>query len=227
MKAMILAAGRGERLRPLTDTTPKPLVEVGGRPLIAHHLSRLAQAGVHDVVVNLGWLGERIAAALGDGAAFGVRICYSHEGWPALDTGGGVRHALPLLGAAPFLLINGDVWCDYPLARLVRSAQALPPEILGHLLLVPNPPHHADGDFALRDGVVRADGALRLTVAGLSVLRPALFEGCQDGAFPIAPLWRHAAAAGLMRGEEYRGTWFDVGAPERLALLRRQLSSQA
>lgn len=225
MKAMLLAAGRGERFRPATDTMPKPLIPVNGEPLIERHLWRLAEAGVDDVVINLGWLGERIETALGDGARFDLHISYSREGWPALETGGGVSRALPLLGEAPFLLINGDVWCDYPLQRLVGAAAALAPNDLAHLLLVPNPEHHPQGDFGLSDGRV-VDAEPRWTFSGLSVQRPALFAGCPDGAFPILPLWRDALSQGRLAGELYRGRWCDVGTPQRLAALSVELMAQ-
>lgn len=221
---MLLAAGRGQRFRPVTDTTPKPLIAVNGEPLIERHLRRLAAAGVEHVVINLGWLGDRIEAALGDGARFGLRIDYSREGWPALETGGGVHHALPLLGDAPFLLINGDVWCDYPLDRLVSSAATLAPDDLAHLLLVPNPEHHPDGDFGLRhDRVV--DQAPRWTFSGLSIQRPRLFADSAAGAFPILPLWRRALDEGRLAGSHYEGRWCDVGTPQRLAALSAVLDS--
>lgn len=213
--AFILAAGRGERMRPLTDHTPKPLIDVRGRPLIEHHLDGLRRAGIERVVVNLGWLGERLRAHLGDGARYGLRIDYSDEGWPALETGGGIHRALPLLGAAPFVVVNGDVYCDYPLQRLVERAQTLPPTELAHLVLVPNPAHHPDGDFALDGARVRETGEPRHTFSGLSVLRPALFDGCQAGAFALAPLLRAAMRADRVGGELYAGRWSDVGTVER------------
>lgn len=222
---MILAAGRGERFRPVTDTLPKPLICVGGEPLIERHLRRLAAAGVREVVVNLGWLGEQIEAALGDGRRFGLRVVYSCEGWPALETGGGVFHALPLLGTAPFLLVNGDVWTDYPLDRLVARAADLPPNDLAHLVLVPNPAHNPRGDFGLVDGRV-CDSEPRRTFSGLSVQRPELFAGCVDGAFPILRLWRAAEAAGRLAAEVYDGPWSDVGTPERLEALTARLSGR-
>lgn len=226
MKAMLLAAGRGERFRPLTDTVPKPLIPVSGEPLIERHLRRLAMAGIREVVINLGWLGEKIEAVLGDGGCLGMSVVYSREGWPALETGGGVHRALPLLGGAPFLLVNGDVWSDYPLDRLVRTATAMAPTDLAHLVLVPNPEHHPQGDFGLRDGRV-VDTAPHWTFSGLSVQRPALFAGGRDGAFPILPLWRDALAAGKLSGELYRGLWSDVGTPQRLAVLLAVLDSEA
>lgn len=217
MKAFILAAGRGERMRPLTDHTPKPLLDIAGRPLIEWHLQKLAAAGVREVVINLGWLGERIRSHLGEGQRFGLSIAYSNEGWPALETGGGLFHALPLLGTAPFLLVNGDVFTDIDLAALRQ--QPLSPQTLAHLVLVANPPQHAAGDFALLGGRV-VDTGPRLTYSGIALLRPQLFAGCTGGAFPLAPLLKHAMAAGHVTGEQHDGQWCDVGTPERLAALR-------
>lgn len=221
VRAFVLAAGRGERLRPLTDTTPKPLLDVGGRPLIEHHLRALARAGICEVVVNLGWLGEQIRQRLGDGSALGVTVRYSDEGWPALETGGGIRHALPLLGDAPFLLVNADVWTDYPLQALCERAQALPAGDRAHLVLVDNPPQHAQGDFVLRGERVSAGGEPRYTYSGLGVLHPALFAATRTpghpARFPLAPLLRTAMDAGQVGGEHYTGQWSDIGTPERLA----------
>jgi len=225
VKAMILAAGRGERMRPHTDHAPKPLLAVGGQPLVVRHLERLREAGVTDVVINLGWLGEKIRDALGDGSRFGVSLEYSEEGWPALESGGGILHALPLLGPAPFLVLNGDVWTDFPLARLVARARELGRGTLAHLVLVPNPPHHPLGDFALVEGRVSNDDTGRHTFSGLSVHAPEFFEGCVPGHFPLLPLWRSAAARGGMSGELHDGAWSDVGTPGRLAELRRALGT--
>ena len=219
MKAMVLAAGRGERLKPLTDTTAKPLVPVGGEPLVARHLRALAAAGVRDVVMNVAWLADQVTAALGDGGRWGVRIAYSREPWPALETGGGIFRALPLLGDAPFLLVNGDVWTDVDLAAL-----RLPAGMLAHLVLVPNPDHNPAGDFALEGGRVLASGGGRLTYSGVAVLDPALFTGCRPGRFPLAPLLRDAARAGRVTGQVHRGAWLDVGTPERLQALREQVA---
>jgi MurNAc alpha-1-phosphate uridylyltransferase len=218
MKAMILAAGRGERMRPLTDHTPKPLLQAAGRPLIEHHILALATAGIHDIVINLAHLGTSIEAYLGDGAALGVRIAYSWEPEGALETGGGILNALPLLGPDAFLVVNGDVWSDYDYRRLPPA-----PRGLAHLVLVDNPPHHPDGDFALQDGRVVADGPVRLTFSGIGIYRPELFAGCRPGAFPLAPLLREAMAAGRVSGEHYRGDWRDIGTPERLRQLNDQL----
>jgi MurNAc alpha-1-phosphate uridylyltransferase len=223
---MILAAGRGERFRPLTDTTPKPLIAVQGVPLIERHLHALVAAGVVDIVINLGWLGQRIRERLGDGSAFGVRIEYSDEGWPALETGGGVFNALPLLGTDPFLLVNADVWTDYPLVRLVQRAQQLAAADLAHLVLVPNPSHNLRGDFGLDGNRVVADPRA-YTFSGLSVQRPELFAAVppsQKGrAFPLLPLWREALDAQRLGGEVFNGRWSDVGTPERLRELEQAL----
>jgi len=217
MKAFILAAGRGERMRPLTDHTPKPLLMVRGKPLIEWHLEKLSVAGVREVVVNLGWLGERLRAAVGDGSRFDLRITYSEEGWPALETGGGLHRALPHLGDAPFLLVNGDVFTDLPFAPLL--ARGLAGEALAHLVLVPNPAQHPRGDFALVDGQV-ADAEPRLTYSGIAVLHPQLFAGCAAGSFPLAPLLQRAMVAGRVSGERHEGLWSDVGTPERLQALQ-------
>lgn len=218
MKAFVLAAGRGERMRPLTDQAPKPLLPVAGKPLIAWHLERLAAAGLREVVVNLGWLGARIPEALGDGSRWGLRLHYSDEGWPALETGGGIFRALPLLGDQPFLLVNGDVWCDADFGPL--AARGLGAGEQAHLLMVANPPQHPRGDFALAaDGRVREDAEPRLTYSGIAVLHPRLFDGCRDGAFPLAPLLRRAIMAGAVSGRRHPGRWVDVGTPERLAAL--------
>jgi MurNAc alpha-1-phosphate uridylyltransferase len=221
---MILAAGRGERFRPLTDTVPKPLIEVAGQPLIERHLRALAAAGVQDVVVNLGWLGARIRERLGDGQRFGLDILFSDEGWPALDTGGGVFRALPLLGEEPFLLINADVWTDYPLARLVARARTWPSDHLAHLVLVPNPAHNPGGDFGIEAERIR-NTPCRFTFSGLSVQSAALFAGCADGPFQIVPLWRRAADENRVSGEIHHGRWSDVGTPQRLQELTRQLEN--
>jgi MurNAc alpha-1-phosphate uridylyltransferase len=214
-RAMLLAAGRGERMRPLTDQLPKPLLMVRGKPLIVHHLERLARCGVRDVVINVAWLGDRIRAALGDGAAFGVSIHYSEEGSKALETGGGILRALPWLGSEPFLVVNGDVFTDFDFAAL-----AIAPESWAHLLLVPNPVQHPQGDFALEEGRVVETGSTRWTYSGIGLYRAQLFDGCQPGRFPLLPLLRRAMAAGRLGGEIYRGLWSDVGTVERLAALQ-------
>jgi MurNAc alpha-1-phosphate uridylyltransferase len=211
MKAMILAAGRGERLRPLTNHTPKPLLEVAGRPLIEHLISALASAGFHDLVINLAYLGEQIRAHLGNGRAFHARIEYSYEGPEPLETGGGIRQALPLLGDEPFLVVNGDIATDFPFARVRRQPQAL-----AHLVLIPNPPHHPQGDFALHAGKVAETGGNRYTFAGIGVYHPALFADLTPGRFALAPVLRAAMPRGAVSGELYRGFWMDIGTAERL-----------
>jgi MurNAc alpha-1-phosphate uridylyltransferase len=221
MRAMILAAGRGERMRPLTDSTPKPLLQVGGKRLIEYHLEALAGAGFHEVVINHAHLGEQIEQVLGDGSRYGVSIHYSCEG-EALETGGGIFHALPLLGEGPFLVVNGDVWCDYPFSRLreVETAAA-------HLVLVPNPPQHPNGDFLLHDGIVSDAGeGERLTFSGIGLYHPSLFDGCEPGAFALAPLLRRAMDDGRVSGELYAGRWFDIGTPQRLAQLDQILRGE-
>ncbi|MFO7593277.1 MAG: nucleotidyltransferase family protein [Pseudomonadota bacterium] len=220
MKAMILAAGRGERMRPLTDTTPKPLLKAGGRHLIEYHLESLAAAGFDAVVINHAYLGDQIEKQLGDGRRYGLSIHYSAEG-EALETGGGIFRALPLLGDAPFVVINGDVWSDYPYARL-RERQVE----RAHLVLVDNPPQHPQGDFVLEQGRVHAGEGERLTFSGIGVYHPSLFDGCEDGAFALAPLLRSAMEEGAVSGEHYRGQWFDIGTPERLAQLDALLYRQ-
>jgi MurNAc alpha-1-phosphate uridylyltransferase len=222
MKAMILAAGRGERMRPLTDTTPKPLLRIAGQCLIEYHLKALAAAGIHDVVINLGHLGEQIEALLGDGRRYGLALRYSQEGDHILDTGGGIHHALPLMGAEPFLVINGDIFTDFPFDRLPAQ-----PGRLAHLVLVANPAHHPQGDFSLVDGQVHAAGAPCFTFSGIGVYRPELFAGCDAGVFPLAPVLRRAMAAGRVSGEYYEGMWCDVGTPERLAELAARVANSA
>jgi len=217
MNAMILAAGRGERMRPLTDHTPKPLLEAGGKPLIVYHIERLAAAGIRHIVINHAHLGERIEAALGDGASWSVLIRYSPEG-EALETGGGIFRALPLLGPEPFLVVNGDIWTD-----LDFSSLRLGDGLLAHLVLVENPPHNLRGDFALADGRVLAVGEPRYTFSGIGIYRPELFRHCEHGAFPLAPLLREAMARSLVSGELYRGRWSDVGTPTRLQALDQML----
>lgn len=253
MKALIFAAGLGERMRPLTDATPKPLLSVGGKPLIAWHLEKLAAIGVRDVVVNTSWLADQFPAALGDGERWGLSIRYSYEGGTPLETGGGMLHALKLLGEAPFIAVNGDIWTDYDFARLPRE-----PRGLTHLVLVDNPAQHPGGDFALlRDGAV-ADKAPqaasnmsslfftsaganpaggKLTFAGIGVYHPSLFDGWRSvigdapgveqspPRFKIVPLLRNAMARGLVSGEHHRGRWADVGTPERLETLDAEFRS--
>jgi MurNAc alpha-1-phosphate uridylyltransferase len=228
MKVMILAAGRGERMRPLTDHTPKPLLPVGGKPLIAWHLERLAAAGLRDVVINHAHLGSQIEHALGDGSRWGLSIRYSPEPEGALETAGGIANALPLLGSdEPFLVVNGDIFCDWDAAGAVRSGD------LAHLVLVPNPQHHPQGDFCLSGGRVEVectpstdDDAQTLTFSGIGVYRPQIFAGVARGQkAKLAPLLRAAMAGNQVSGELHRGSWVDVGTPQRLDELDRQLRS--
>jgi len=224
VKAMILAAGRGERLRPLTDRVPKALVEVAGKALLARHLERLARAGYREAVINVSHLSEQVVSRIGDGAAYGIAIAWSREP-EALETAGGIAQARELLGPGPFLLINADVWCDLDLARL--RARELGPR-LAHLVLVPNPAHRPGGDFSLGGEIVGNDASPRYTYAGIAVMRPALVASVAGGRkAPLAPLLRAAAAQGLVSGELYRGTWRDVGTPERLAELEALLGKLA
>jgi MurNAc alpha-1-phosphate uridylyltransferase len=218
MKAMLLAAGRGERMRPLTLSRPKPLLEAGGYRLIEYHLAALAKQGIALVVINVSWLGELVREALGDGRGHGVPIRYSEEGPEPLGTGGGIFRALPLLGGEPFLVVNGDVWSDFDFAMLRRPAGSL-----AHLVLVGNPPHHPGGDYSLdATGSVHALPN-RLTYAGISVLDPALFAGCAPGDFALKPLLDRAMQAGKLTGQRHAGAWTDVGTPERLAALDAEL----
>jgi N-acetyl-alpha-D-muramate 1-phosphate uridylyltransferase len=225
--AMLLAAGKGERMRPLTDTLPKPLLPAGRHRLIEYPLMALARAGVREVVVNLGYRGPQIREFLGDGGGYGLHIAYSDEGEPPLETGGGLLHALPLLGDAPFVVVNADVYSEYPLERLVRRARELPAGELAYLVMVPNPAHNPRGDFGLAGTRIGNDGGPRLTFSGLSVQHPGILAGCRPGRFPMLPLWRSAADAGQVAGELYEGTWSDVGTPQRLAELERALLTKS
>lgn len=222
MKAMILAAGHGTRMRPLTDHTPKPLLLAGGKPLIVWHIEKLARAGFRDIVINLAWLGWQIPEALGDGSRWQVRLHYSDEQFEgALETAGGIIKALPLLGDEPFLVVNGDVWCDYPcLLHTLATTD------LAHLVLVNNPAHHLKGDFALQEGRVFNEGAERYTFSGIGYYRPELFAGLEYGKRPLAPLLRTAMQHGQVSGEWFGGDWRDIGTPERLAELDRDLRSR-
>ena len=218
---MLLAAGRGERMRPLTDERPKPLLLAGGRALIDRHLEALARAGFREVVINLAWLGAAIRRHVGDGSAWGLEIRYSEDGERGLETAGGIVRALPLLGGDPFAVVNADVFTDYPFEHLKPP----PADALAHLVLVDNPPQHTDGDFALEGGRVVETGGQRLTFSGIGVYRPELFREQPDGAAPLAPLLRAAITSGAVTAEQYAGEWRDIGTPERLAALDAELSS--
>ena len=223
MKAMILAAGRGERLRPLTDAVPKALLEAGGKPLIAWHLERLAASGCREAVINVSHLAERIVERIGDGARYGLRIAYSREPQP-LETAGGLAQARALLGDEPFLLVNSDVYCEVEFEKLLGHSLA---DRLGHLVLVPNPPHRPAGDFTLDHGLIGNGAGPRYTYAGVAVMSPALFAQVKPGErAPLAPLLRAAAERRLLSGEPYAGLWQDVGSAERLAELRARLASR-
>jgi MurNAc alpha-1-phosphate uridylyltransferase len=217
MIAMILAAGRGERLRPVTDSTPKALVDVGGRSLIERHLDALRAAGIEFVVINLGWLGEQVASRIGSGAEFGVSVAYSPEGDDILETGGGIHRALPLLGSAPFLVVNADVYTDMPLPTTLAD------DVDGHLVLVPKPAYKPRGDFDLIGDKLVCSDEPSLTFSGIAIYRPEFFVDCRAGRFPLAPMLRAAASHGRLSGEVYGGCWEDVGTPERLAGLNRRL----
>lgn len=214
MRAMILAAGRGDRLRPLTDRIPKALVEVRGESLLERHLNNIASAGIRTVVINLGWLGDQIVDRVGSGKRYGLDVIYSHEGDDILETGGGIHNALPSLGNAPFLVVNADVYTDMPVPDL-----QLEDRHLGHLVLVPTPGYRDHGDFDLDAGLIRNGDHAAHTYSGVAIYRPEFFDGCEAGRFSIVPMWREAADRGQLSGSLYEGLWADVGTPERLARL--------
>lgn len=212
MKAMILAAGRGERMRPLTDNCPKPLLKVAGKPLIDHILENLAEAGYTEIVINLCHLGEQIVAHCGDGQQWGVSIAYSDEGETALETAGGIAKALPLLGSQPFLVVNGDVACDFPLQTLHQRAVDW-----AHLVMIDNPPHHPDGDFFIDDnGLLSHQGKQSLTFSGIGIYHPRLFDGIPPEPMKMRPLLNQAIDQGRISGEKHSGFWLDIGTPQRL-----------
>lgn len=217
---MILAAGRGERMRPLTDHTPKPLLQVGGKPLIVWHIERLAKTGISEIVINHAHLGQQIEQALGDGRQWQVHIQYSPE-QSALETAGGIANALPLLGEQPFLVVNGDVFADIDYANV-----SLAPGKLAHLVMVDNPPQHAQGDFALQQGLIQQAGDHKLTFSGVGVYHPDLFQSVHRGeAAKLAPLLISAMQQGLVSGQHHTGIWHDIGTPERLAQLDEWLNT--
>ena len=226
MKAMILAAGRGERMRPLTDHTPKPLLLAGGKPLIVWHLERLEVAGFKEIVINHAHLGEQIEASLGNGQNFGLNITYSPEPPGALETAGGIAHALPLLGSAPFLVVNGDIWCDWDVAQAKDRAAVLG-QHLAHLVFVDNPPHHAGGDFCLdgeRLGHAAGEKKQTVTYAGIGIFSPVFFASVPNGtSMKLRPLLDAAIEARIITGERHAGRWVDVGTPQRLAELDTEL----
>lgn len=214
-QALIFAAGRGTRMRPLTDTTPKPLLRAGDKTLVEWHLERLAAAGVREVVINTSHLAEQFPAALGDGSRWGLRIAYSYEGPEPLETGGGMLRALPLLEDAPFIAVNGDIWTDFNFFTL-----PLNPLGLAHLVMVDNPPQHPLGDFVLRDGLLRDESSPRLTFSGIGLYRPQLLTRHAPGNFSTIPILRAAMRNNQVSGEHHRGAWSDIGTPQRLAELR-------
>ena len=220
MRAMILAAGRGERLRPHTDITPKPLIQVGKHRLIEYHLLNLAKAGIKDVVINISWLADQIRETLGDGSNYSLDIIYSDEGEEALETAGGIINAMPHLGDKPFIVINGDIWCDYDLSTLTTRI----PEHEAHLVLVKNPEHNTAGDFALENGLIKNSGENKLTYSGIGLYTPAFFAGIQPGKKALAPILRKKSEDNKISGEIYNGEWVDIGTIERLAQLRSYLS---
>ena len=228
MKAMLLAAGLGTRLRPLTLGTPKPLLPVGGKPMLVWHIERLVAAGVREMVINVSWLGEQIEAALGDGAAFGASIRYSREPGAPLDTGGGIRRALPMLGEEPFVVVSGDIWCDFPLPTLL--GEGLMEGALARLVVVPNPPQHPEGDFRLQADARLARGAqtgMPCTYSGIGLLSPRLLDGWNEEVFALRDPFRAAAARGALHGLGWEGDWEDVGTPERYAALNLRLGTPA
>lgn len=213
MRAMILAAGRGKRMGFLTENTPKPLLKIKNKPLITHQIESLARAGIKDIVINLGYLGHKIEAALGHGKQFGVSIQYSVED-PILETGGGVAKALPLLGSDPFIVVSSDIYTDYPYEKLPKD-----PKGLVHMVMVDNPPYHPRGDYALIDGNIAETGRALLNFGGIGVYRPELFTGCPEGIFPLSVLYKKAIQAQQITGEYFQGVWHNIGTPDQLEAL--------
>ena len=218
MRAMILCAGKGERMRPLTDKLPKPLLKIGDKPILQYHIEALSSAGVKQIVINHARMGQQIEDYFGSGDEFAVSIEYSREGDEPLETGGGIRKALPLLGGEAFIVVNGDICCDYDFSRLPHQ-----PESKVHLVLVPNPPHNSSGDFSLNQGRLLNEGKDRYTFSGIGVYRPELFEQSEEGYFPLAPLLRMAADKGEASAELHQGIWLDIGTPERLNQANKDL----
>lgn len=225
MKAMILAAGRGERMRPLTDHHPKPLLQVGGKALIEHHIEKLAKAGIVDIVINHAWLGQQIEDKLGDGQQYGVNIQYSAEESGGLETAGGIIKALPLLGGSEFIVINGDIWCDLDYHLLTQIK--LKNEQLAHLLLVDNPAHNSTGDFHLSsDGLALSEGLNKLTFSGIGLYRATMFQTLKLEKRPLAPILRAAMEEQKISAQHFTGQWYDIGTPQRLDELNQQLREQ-
>jgi N-acetyl-alpha-D-muramate 1-phosphate uridylyltransferase len=221
MKVMILAAGRGERMRPLTDHTPKPLISVAGKPMIEHTIASLKEAGFTDIVINLAHLGAKIEKALVNGSRFGINIQYSHEGNLGLETAGGICHALPLLGKDPFLVVNGDIATDFPYATLKNKAVEL-----AHLILIENPEHHQEGDFGLENGIISTCAKIQYTFSGIGIYTADLFIDCPPGKALLGPLLRKAMASGKVTGSLFKGFWMDVGTPQRLKELDQYYSNK-
>lgn len=220
MKAMILAAGRGERLRPHTDITPKPLIQVGKHRLIEYHLLNLAKAGIEDIVINVSWLADQIRDTLGDGSNYSLNITYTDEGETALETAGGIINALPYLGDGAFIVINGDIWCDYDLAKLTKKRM----EHEAHLVMVNNPEHNTEGDFSIEQGLIRNGGDEKLTYSGIGLYTHEFFADTEPGRKALAPILRKKSGLNKVSGEYYNGQWVDIGTIERLAQLRSYLS---
>lgn len=219
MKAMILAAGRGERMRPLTDHTPKPLLKVASKPLIEYHLEALAKCGFRDIVINLSYLGNQIREYVGSGTRYGLKVVYSLEGEPPLETAGGIVRALPMLGDDSFIVINADIWTDFDFSSL-----SVADDDLAHLVMIENPLHNTAGDFCLNDGrVFISEAHPAFTFSGIGVYRKRLFTRCPEGPLPLAPILRQAMSQGLVSGQLYRGQWCDIGTPERLQQLDRRV----
>jgi len=219
--ALIFAAGRGERMLPLTTDTPKPLLSVGGKPLIVWHLEKIARLGISHVVINTSYLAEQFPKMLGDGSRWGVAIHYCYEGSEPLETGGGMLNALPFLSETPFLCVNGDIWTEMDFCNLCIDTESL-----AHLIMVDNPPHNSRGDFVLREGKLWDEPSPRLTFSGMGIYRPALLSPCSPAKFSLAPLLRAAMREGKVSGQHYRGAWHDVGTPERLIALDSELKTR-
>jgi len=229
MRAMILAAGRGERMRPLTDKMPKSMLEISGKPLIQYHVENLVQAGIVDIVINHALFGEQIEAHLNDGKSLGASITYSAEGDQPLETAGGIVKALPLLGDKSFITVNADIWTDFPFQSLLRECDGLPDDPannLAHIILVDNPEYNPNGDFALSDRKVLNQGDPMLTFSGISIFKPEFFKDCPSGSASLAPLLRLAISLGQVTGSHYQGQWLDIGTPERLFDLRQKIESK-
>lgn len=224
-KAMILAAGKGERMRPLTEHTPKPLLNVAGSPLIVHHINKLSQNGFNDIIINCSWLGEQIPAALGDGSAYGVKLTYSMEHPVPFETAGGIQKALPFFEGRPFLLVNGDVWTDIDFSEFAMSGlKHLQNNALAYIALVDNPQHNCKGDFHLFDTQVSNHGDNMLTYSGIGLYHPRMFESLSPGITPLGPMLRNLATSKQLSGEHHKGKWVDVGTPQRLQDLEQELT---